>query len=85
MESSLIILVIAMIVGFLVGWLGCERYVAVMEHTRHDYEELFEKNPHPELYNDKGRINRGEYIAINFPPDYDPEEDEFYIEGPDDE
>ena len=60
-------------VGFLLGWLGAERYIAFMQHTEHEHEELFQKNPHPELYDDEGEILRGDYTSIVFDPGFDPE------------
>ena len=77
--------VLFLIVGLVGGWFFFEKYTALMEYTRHDYEELFEKNPHPEIFEDDGSINRNEYISIRFPPDYDPDNDDFYIDIIDDE
>lgn len=63
-----------LVVGLVVGWVGAERYIAFMQHVEHDFEELFDKNPHPELFNTEGKIDRGEYMAISFDPGFDPEE-----------
>ena len=60
-------------VGVMLGWLGAERYIAFMQHTEHDHEELFEKNPHPEIFDDDGNLNRGDYMTITFDPGFDPE------------
>ena len=65
---------ITLILGFTVGWLSSERYQAYMAFERHDFEELFQKNPHPELFDDDGTLNRGEYMNITFEPGYDPDE-----------
>ena len=62
-----------LIVGIVVGWLSAERFIAFMEHKRHDFEDLFEKNPHPELFED-GKIYRGDYTSISFDPGFDPDE-----------
>ena len=67
------ILVLGFIVGVILGWLGAERYIAFMQHVEHDHEELFKKNPHPELYDENGNLNRGDYMAITFDPGFDPE------------
>lgn len=75
-----------LIVGTLAGWLLCEKYVTYMQlmlAEPHEYEELFENNPHPELFDAEGNINRGEYWVVNIPPDFDPEKDTFYLEDPD--
>lgn len=60
-----------LIVGVVAGWLGAERYLALMTHEDHDFEELFQENPHPEIFNSKGEINRGEYYCVNFDLGYD--------------
>lgn len=65
---------VALILGVVVGWLSAERFHDFMEKTRHHYEELFEKNPHPELYDEDGELDRGDYMVINFDPGYDPEQ-----------
>ncbi len=63
-----------LIVGCIIGWLGSERYMAYMEFNRHEFDELFEQNPHPELFDKDGNINRGDYISVNFELGYDPDE-----------
>ena len=60
-------------VGVIGGWFAAERYIAYMTYERHDFEELFEENPHPELFDKDGKLNRGDYLTINFEPGYDPE------------
>ena len=62
-----------LIVGVVGGWFFAERYISYMTFIEHDFEELFEKNPHPELFNDDGDLDRGEYMSLNFDPGYDPE------------
>ena len=64
----------ALILGFTVGWLCSERFAAYMMHESHEYDELFQKNPHPELFTEDGELDRGEYINIQFDPGYDPEQ-----------
>jgi len=62
--------------GLLIGWLASERYLAfleLVEKNRHEYEDLFEENPHPEIFNKDGQINRGDYTAIVFEPGFDPD------------
>lgn len=65
---------VALIIGVVVGWLAAERFHDFMDKTRHHYEELFEKNPHPELYDEDGELDRGDYMVINFDPGYDPDQ-----------
>lgn len=61
-------------VGFILGWLGNERYVALFNLEEHDYDELFEKNPHPELFDEDGKLFKGEYINLKFDLGYNPDE-----------
>ena len=72
-------------VGILGGWIGAERYLAYLQYEEHEFEELFERSPHPELFDSEGNLFRGEYMVLNFPPDFDPEEDAFFIEDPDED
>ena len=46
---------------------------STLRPTEHDFEELFKKNPHPELFDEDGNLDRGDYTAINFEPGFDPE------------
>ena len=73
------------VVGSVVGWLACERYTAYHFQEPHEFEDLFENNPHPELFDVNGELDRGEYFVINFPDNFDPETDKFYIDEPGDE
>ena len=58
-----------LLIGGMIGWLGAERYITLITHRRHEYENLFDENPHPEIYDKDGKLNRGEYIAISFDPE----------------
>ena len=53
--------------------------------NRHEFEDLFQNNPHPELFDAEGNLDRGEYMVINFPPDFDPETEGWYLENPDED
>ena len=64
----IVISFLAFTIGVTLGWVSAERYIAFMQHIEHDHEELFEKNPHPELFDDKGNLNRGDYMTISFDP-----------------
>ena len=66
--------VLFLLVGLVVGWMAAERYIAFMQHTEHDFEELFQENPHPELYDKDGDLNRGDYISLHFDPGFNPDE-----------
>ena len=63
-----------LLVGAILGWIGQAMFTAYINFVQHDYEELFQENPHPELFNDKGEIYRGEYMNVNFEPGYDPDD-----------
>ena len=72
---------VALILGIILGWLGSERFHDYMEKSRHHFEELFEKNPHPELYDEDGNLDRGEYLTIEVVDDFLMERDEDEYEG----
>lgn len=74
MILTLIFSSLCLILGFTVGWLSSERYMAYLTHEAHEFEELFQQNPHPELFDKDGKINKGEYMALTFDLGYDPEE-----------
>ena len=79
-----VISALCLIVGTLGGCFAAEKYIAFMQHTEHDFEELFKKTPHPELFDEEGKIDRGDYTAITFDPGFDPEnwDPETDITGP---
>lgn len=74
-QGSLVVIItaITLLLGFTVGWLSSERFSAYLAFESHEYDELFEKNPHPELFDSDGQLNRGEYINLVFDPGYDPD------------
>ena len=63
-----------LLVGLTAGWVFGDKYREYMNREMHEFDELFESNPHPEIYDSNGKINKGEYVAINFELGYDPEE-----------
>ena len=68
------IFTMALLIGGVIGWMVQAMFTAYLNHERHDYEELFEKNPHPELFDSDGEVYRGEYMNVNFEPGYDPDD-----------
>lgn len=66
--------ILFILVGGLIGWLASEKYTEFTTKQIHDFEELFTENPHPEIFDKDGKINRGEYMSINFDLGYDPED-----------
>ena len=66
--------IVFLLIGFVLGWLGSERYQALVSFEPHMYEELFEQNPHPEIYTTDNSVYRGDYAVVNFELGYDPEE-----------
>jgi hypothetical protein len=63
-----------LILGIVVGWISAEKFFAYIQQEPHQFENLFEDNPHPELFNKKGELDRGEYMVVNFELGYNPEE-----------
>lgn len=68
------IFVLTLLVGVIIGWVIQAMFTAHLNFVRHDYEELFENNPHPELFDEKGEVYRGEYMNVSFDPGYDPDD-----------
>lgn len=68
------IFTMALLLGGTVGWVAAMNFISFLEHRRHDFEELFQKNPHPEIYDEDGEIFRGTYMNVNFEPGYNPDE-----------
>ncbi len=66
--------ILFLIVGVVAGWMGAERYIAFMQHIEHEHEQLFKQNPHPELFDADGEIDRGDYITMVFDPGFDPDD-----------
>ena len=54
MVFTVLFSVLFCLVGFIMGWLGCERYTALMMQEVHEFDQLFEENPHPEIFDKDG-------------------------------
>ena len=66
------------LIGLLIGWVASEKYqsyLMMIAEPEHEFENLFESNPHPELFDSEGNLDRGDYMYIQFPPGFDPEND----------
>ena len=61
-------------VGFIMGWLVNEKYTSMMAHEAHEFDQLFEENPHPEIYDKDGNVNKGEYMFVKFDLGYNADE-----------
>ena len=88
MTNTVLFSTLFLLVGSIIGWIAAEKYVALLLKEipePHEFEDLFQNSPHPELFDAEGNIDRGEYIVINFPPDFNPETDSFFIEDPDED
>ena len=64
----------ALILGVTAGWFASEKFQEYLAKERHAFQELFDENPHPELFKADGSIDKGEYVSLNFEPGYDPED-----------
>ena len=72
------------LIGIFGGWFFAEKYqtyLMVTAQPEHDFEHLFRNNPHPEIYDNEGVLDRGEYIYIEFPPGFDPDNMQDYYIG----
>ena len=88
MALTVLFSVLFLTVGAIVGWMAAEKYLAFIlasQQPPHEFQDIIDANPHPELFDSEGNLDPGEYLIINFPPDFDPEKDSFYIEDPDEE
>lgn len=70
---ALLFSITSLLTGFILGWLGAERYLALLHFDQHEFDELFAKNPHPELFDKDGNLDKGEYMFIDFEFGYDPD------------
>jgi hypothetical protein len=61
-------------VGVMAGFIAQEKWTAYLLKNEHEFEQLFKENPHPEIYDQEGKIHRGTYLGINFDPDFDPDD-----------
>lgn len=61
-------------VGFIGGWLGNEKFTQYIQKESHEFDNLFNENPHPEIYDKDGKVNKGEYMFVSFDLGYDPDE-----------
>ena len=97
MENTVLLSGLAAAVCGIISWIASEKYfthIALLKAKvlleqqnaqlfRHEFEDLFENNPHPELFDAEGNLDRGDYMVINFPPDFDPEVQGWFVEDPD--
>ncbi len=67
--------VLFLTVGVMAGFIANEKGNQYNNKEKHEFEDLFTQNPHPELYDNEGNLDKGTYIAINFEPGFDPDED----------
>jgi len=81
--TSFVLIQSFLILGLVVGWVAARGFDEYLDKESHHFDELFKKNPHPEIYDDEGELHRGEYLTLNFDPGYSPDEmdDEELFEG----
>ena len=98
MENTVLLCgLITVVCSLVIGWIGMPRntsHMALLKTkvaleqqnallNRHEFEDLFQNNPHPEIFDAEGNIDRGEYFVINFPDNFDPETEGWFVEDPD--
>jgi len=71
MIYTVLFTILSLIIGFTTGWLASDKYKEFLYMTKHDFDTLFEQNPHPEIFDSSGKIDKGEYLSINFDLGYD--------------
>ena len=65
--------VLFLTVGVMAGFIANEKWNQYLQKEKHEFDDLFKENPHPELYDKDRNLDKGTYIAINFDPDFDPD------------
>ena len=65
--------------GIIIGWVSHDVFIKYIDDSQQPFNKLFQENPHPELFNDQGKIIKDDYMALNFelgysPDDFDPED-----------
>ena len=67
--------ILFLLVGILFGIIGNERFREYVAWNTHEFDKLFKENPHPEIYDKKGKLIKEDYLALNFELGYDPDSD----------
>lgn len=74
---TLLFSVLFLLIGLTIGVIANDRYREYVVWNTHEFEKIIKENPHPEIYDKNGKVNREEYTAITFDLGYDPSEDGF--------
>ena len=61
-------------VGIVIGWIAHENFMNYVEEKAHPFNDIITQNPHPELFDDKGKVIGNDYMALTFDLGYDPSE-----------
>ena len=61
-------------VGIIIGWISHETFVNHLEEKAHPFSDIISQNPHPELFDNNGKVIGEDYVALTFDLGYDPEE-----------
>ena len=76
--------ILFLLVGIIFGVIVNERFREYVSWNTHEFDKLFKENPHPEIYDNRGKIIKEDYLALNFELGYDPDSDwdgeEIYVE-----
>ena len=64
--------ILFLLVGLLLGVVFNDRYREYVNWNTHEYDKLIKENPHPELFDKKGKLFNEDYLNVEFPLDYDP-------------
>ena len=74
MVAATLFTILFLPVGFVIGWISHETFMNHIEEKAHPFNDIITQNPHPELFDDKGKIIGNDYMALTFDLGYDPEE-----------
>ena len=60
--------------GIVIGWISHDTFVHYLQEQEHPFNDLITQNPHPELFDEDGKVIGDDYVALTFDLGYDPEE-----------
>ena len=74
MADAVLFTMLFLPVGFVIGWISHDTFMNYIQEKAHPFNDIITQNPHPELFDDDGKLNRGEYMNVTFEPGYDPDD-----------
>ena len=60
--------------GIVIGWIAHENFMNYVQEQAHPFNDIITQNPHPELFDENGKVIDEDYVALTFDLGYDPEQ-----------